>query len=154
MSPMRIEVSAEIAARPEEIYAILTDYPGGHNAILPKPYFKEMVVTQGGQGAGTHITVHMDVYGAKRTYHMIVSEPEPGRTLVEEDRDAGVLTTFTVEPAGTPERTRVTITTLSQTASGLAGLVEKLINPPVTRMIYRKELANLAELAQSKRSQT
>ncbi len=146
-----IEASAVMAGRPDEVYAILTDYSGGHNAILPKPYFKEMVITQGGQGAGTHITVHMEVYGAKRTLNMVVSEPEPGRKLVEEDQDAGVHTTFTVEADGAPDRTRVTITTRSKTAPGLAGLLDKLISPPVTRMIYRKELANLAARVQAQR---
>jgi hypothetical protein len=153
MSESRVEVATVIEARPEEVYAILTDYPGGHNAILPKPYFKEMIVTQGGQGAGTHITVHMEVYGAKRTLNMVVSEPEPGRILVEEDRAAGVHTTFTVEPDGAPDRTRVTITTRTQVASGLAGWLDKLISPSVTRMIYHKELANLAQFVQTKRAQ-
>ena len=151
MGDMQVEVAAVIDGRPDEIYAILADYVDGHPAILPKQFFADLAVTQGGQGAGTHVTVQMDVYGTKRTYHLVVSEPEPGRTLVEEDADAGVYTTFTVEPAAAPDQSRVTIATRSRVAPGLAGLMEKLISPFVTRRIYRAELTQLAQVVQARR---
>ncbi len=140
MSTIHVEVSAIIPARPETIYAILADYRVGHPAILPKPYFTALVLEQGGQGAGTVIQVHMSVMGARRRYHMTVSEPEPGRVLVETDAEAGVVTTFTVEPAGNGEQARVTIATDSPGGSAL----ERWITPVVTRRIYQKELAQLA----------
>ncbi len=98
MSTIHVEVSDVIKARPEQVYAVLSDYRTGHPAILPKPYFTSLTVDEGGQGAGTRIQVHMKVLGAERHYQFVIREPEPGRVLVESDEAAGVTTTFTVEP--------------------------------------------------------
>ena len=86
----------------------------------------------------------MEVMGIKQQYRMLVSEPEPGRVLVEEDAEAGVTTTFTVEPSIDGEGSLVTIATASRPSPGLMGVVERRINPPVARRIYQKELAQLA----------
>ena len=63
MRQIHAEASDVIDARPEEIYAVLSDYRVGHPAILPKPYFTELMVEQGGQGAGTVIRFGMNVMG-------------------------------------------------------------------------------------------
>jgi hypothetical protein len=143
-----VEVSEAIPAPAENVYAILADYREGHPAILPQPYFRELEVEQGGQGAGTIIRVAMEVMGVKRRYRMEVSEPEPGRVLVEHDPGAGVRTTFTVAPLDGGHRSLVTIATETKTAGGLQGLMERLINPSITRRIYRQELQQLAEYVQ------
>ena len=143
MGTIHTEASATIPALPETIYAVLSDYHVGHPAILPKPYFTALVIEQGGQGAGTVVQVHMTVMGAKRAYRMTVSEPNPGRVLVETDAEAGVVTTFTIEPVGS-DQSRVTITTDSRPSPGLGGFLEGWITPPITRRIYSKELAQLA----------
>lgn len=96
------------------------------------------------------IDVYMDVFGVKAFYHMIVTEPEPGRVLVEEDKSAGVITTFTSDPVNEGGQTRVTIATKAKTSPGLRGMIEKLMNPPIMRRIYREELHQLAEVVQSK----
>ena len=145
MSQIRIEVSAIIGASPADVYAVLSDYTVSHPAILPKPYFSKIVVEQGGQGAGSLIEVHMDVYGTKRVFRQVVSEPEPGRVLVETDAQAGVMTMFTVDPIEAGSQSQVTISTLGPVAPGFQGLVEKLFQPFVLRRIYRKELELLAE---------
>lgn len=85
----------------------------------------------------------MNVMGAKREYRMAVTEPQPGRLLMETDADSGVVPTFKVEPVNNGQQSRVTITTDSKPRSGFAGLMERLINPSVARRIYRKELAQL-----------
>jgi hypothetical protein len=143
MSRLHVEESAVINASAQAVYAVFSDYRVGHNAILPKPYFTDMIVVEGGKGAGTIIDVHMEVFGSKAFYHQIVSEPEPGRVLVETDQEQGVVTTFTVDPVEGGSKALVTIATEMPTKRGVAGLVEKLINPPVMRWIYRKELRNL-----------
>lgn len=150
MSQYSVEASEIIDAPPEKVYAVISDYHEGHPSILPSRYFTELTVEEGGQGAGTVITVHMDVFGTKVLYHMSVTEPEPGRVLVEEDKSAGVITTFTVDPINGGGRTRVTIATKAQTSPRLRGVIEKLINPPIIRRIYREELHQLAEVIQSK----
>lgn len=148
MSTIYVELSDVVPAPPEQVYGILADYREGHPAILPRPYFRELTVEQGGQGAGTVLRVQMEVMGVKQSYHLQVSEPEPGRILVEEDREAGVKTTFTVAPLNGGRRSLVTIATESRTAPGFRGLMERLINPPVTRRIYRQELQQLAGYVQ------
>lgn len=130
MSQNHVEVSEMIDACPEEIYAVLSDYQEAHPAILPKPYFAEVTEEQGGKGAGTILRVRMKVMGVERTYHLLVSEPEPGRVLAETDADAGLVTTFTVEPLNEGEQSRVTITTDTKASPGIMGFMERLMNPP------------------------
>jgi DNA-directed RNA polymerase subunit H (RpoH/RPB5) len=145
MNQIHVEVSEVIEARPEEIYAILADYRVGHPAILPKPYFTDLVVKEGGQGAGTIVRVGMKVMGKAFAYQQVISEPDPGRVLMEEDAAAGVTTTFTVEPLDGSSRSRVTIATDAAVSPGATGWLERVFNPPVMRRIYQQELQQLAE---------
>ena len=145
MTRLHAEASALIAATPEEVYGIFVDYLHHHPAILPKQYFPKIEVEQGGHGAGTVFTVWTRALGVERIYHMVVSEPEPGRLLMEDDPKAGVTTTFKVVPGPQSQQTEVTIATDWQAQSGLGGLGEKLITPPVMRRIFRQELKNLGE---------
>lgn len=149
MSSYYVEESAVIDAPPQRVYDILADYQEGHPSILPQQYFKRLDVLQGGRGEGTKIYVVMNALGTTAEYTMTVSEPQPGRVLQEEDQDAGVLTTFTVDPLDDGARSRVTIATEARTAPGLRGQLEKLITPPISRRIYRQELQQLAQVAQS-----
>jgi hypothetical protein len=153
VSSYEVEVSAMIPARPEQVYAVLADYHTGHPAILPEPYFEELSVVEGGTGAGAIAEVQMNVYGAKRDFRLTVTEPEPGRVLVEADPAAGLVTTFTVDPVDDWEQARVTIHTAAETRPGLAGLLERLFNPGVTRRIYRAELERLAAYVTAERAE-
>ena len=144
MSKIVVEASDVIPAPADKIYAVLADYHEGHPAILPQPYFHELVVEEGGRGAGTVIRVRMEVLGAEQRYRLHVSEPEPGRVLIERDPDLDVATTFTVAPLNGGSRSLVTIATESRPSPGLRGLLERIVNPPVTRRIYKEELKNLA----------
>lgn len=147
---IHVEVTEVIAARPDKVYGILRDYHTGHPSILPKPYFTYLTVEKGGVGAGTELRVGMAVFGVKKDYNLVVTEPQPGRVLKEEDSEQGVVTHFTVEPVGNGEQSRVTIATDSRSAAGFAGVMERLINPPVSRRIYKQELKNLAGAASQK----
>ncbi len=140
MNQYVVSVSRVINAPATAVYAVFADYHHSHAAVLPWPYFTEIIVEKGGIGAGTEITVKMHVFGAKVTYHMVVTEPEPGRVLQEEDKAAGVLTTFTVDPVNSGQAARVTIHTQARTAPGVRGFIEKLITPPISRKIFNEEL--------------
>ncbi len=144
MSAIHIEVSDIIDATPQQVYAVISDYRQGHPAILPKPYFEDLIVEQGGQGEGTIALTKMNVMGVKRTFRMVVTEPEPGRVLREVDEQAGVDTRFVIEPLNNGQKSRITIITDSKTSAGFAGLMERLMNPPITRRIYKQELQQLA----------
>ncbi len=147
---IHVEASKVIDASPATIYAIISDYQVGHPAILPKQYFRELTVEQGGQGAGTVVLARMAVMGVKKTYHLTISEPEPGRVLVETDEQAGVVTAFTVEPLDGGSQARVTITSDTKPSPGIQGFMEKLMNPPISRRIYAQELQQLADYVKGK----
>jgi hypothetical protein len=148
MNTAIIEESGFIKAKPADVYNVLADYRVGHNAVLPKPYFVRMEVTEGGFGAGTAITVDMEVYGVKRTMRMRVTEPEKGHILEETDVDTGTQTHFIFDAVD--GGTRLTIHTKMNFADGFRGFLEKLTTPAITRGIYKKELQNIAEYTEAK----
>jgi hypothetical protein len=141
MSMIKVEASEVVSGQPEAVYATLADYEVGHPAILPKPYFQSLIVQKGGQGAGTEFELVMKVMGVERTSHQAVSEPEPGRVLVETGIDINLQTTFTLEPVA--GKTRITIHTEFEAEPGIMGFIGKLMSPPMLRKIYRQELQNL-----------
>jgi hypothetical protein len=144
MNTIKIEYSAVLQARPETIWQVITDYQNAHRAILPKPYFKDMVVEQGGIGAGTIIHTTMTVWGQHYSFHQLVSEPEPGRVLVETDMATGQYSSFTLDALNGGQQTRVTITSVFPREAGIQGWLQSLMQPAITRHIYKKELQNLA----------
>lgn len=150
MGNVRAAESAVINARPEMIYTILADYRNEHPRILPQQYFKELEIERGGHGAGTVFRARTRAFGAEVNLHMEVSEPEPGHVLVETDRDAGVVTTFTVSPVDGGRRAKLEIATEWAAKAGLRGAMERLLNPLITGRMYRAELQQLAAYVTSK----
>ena len=144
MSMLHVVVSAVVDASAEAVYDVFSDYEVAHKAILPKPYFEDMVILAGGRGEGTVVDVYMKVLGVKKTYHLTVTEPKPGRLLVETDYNTGERTHFIMEPLANGRQTRVTLDSKFNTSPGFAGSIERMITGPITRYIYKKELANLA----------
>ncbi len=140
MATVHTEVSGVIDAPPATIYAVLADYRHSHPQILPKPYFTDLIVEQGGQGAGTVFRTQVVVMGVKTDYHMVVSEPQPGRVLAELDEKLGVFTTFTVDPHAGGTQSRLTIATDWTPKSGVIGWIEKMTTPGVMRKIYAEQL--------------
>jgi hypothetical protein len=147
LSLLRIEVSETINADPADVYAILADYRVSRHAILPKPYFSKLILDQGGHGAGTIVEAYLEAFGMKRCFRQLVSEPEPGRTLVETDDRTGSTTTFTVDPFNDGHQSRVTVTIIARTYPGLTGLLERFFLPIVFRRAYGDSLELLAEYA-------
>jgi hypothetical protein len=142
-----ITASAVIPARRERVYALIANYHDGHPRIVPKQ-FSGLVVEQGGTGAGTVIRFQMSTFGRKQTFRAAVTEPEPGRVLVETDLDAnGAVTTFTVDQGPAPADSRVTISTELKVRSGFLGMIEKSLSTLLLRPMYVRELENLARVA-------
>jgi len=126
---------------------LLANYRDGHARILPRQ-FSGLVVEQGGIGAGTLIRFEMSVLGKKQTFRANITEPEPGRVLVETYLDSNdAVTTFTVDPGTAPADSRVTISTELPVRSGVSGWIERKVSTLMLRPIYRKELENLARVA-------
>ncbi|HKP75931.1 MAG TPA: SRPBCC family protein [Longimicrobiaceae bacterium] len=146
MIPHTVSASAEIDAPAERLYGIVADYRVAHPRIIPKPPFVSLEVEEGGYGAGTVIRCSMRIAGMTTAFRAKVSEPEPGRVLVETDLAGGPVTTFTAEPLG-PGRARVTISTLLQRGGKLAGPLERWLFVRFLRKVYREELRLLARVA-------
>jgi hypothetical protein len=147
---MKITASAErrVDAHPGRVYGYIADFRNHHPNILP-PAFGELVVEQGGVGAGTVHRFTLTLGGRTSTARVRVDEPEPGRVLTETETDStrDMFTRFTVDP-GPNATSRVRIDTTWQ-ASGLRGLVERIVAPRMLRRLYDEELALLDRYARN-----
>lgn len=141
MSAVRAAASRFIGCPPERAYRCLADYAGCHSRILP-PAFDGLTVEEGGVGAGTVFSSALTVLGRRRAFRAQVSEPEPGRVLVETIPVTFTITTFTVDPA--PGGCRVTIETMFPQRPGI-GWIEQLLAPRLLRGIFAGELARLEQ---------
>jgi Polyketide cyclase / dehydrase and lipid transport len=149
MNTVQTEASALIDAKPEQVYAVLSDYQTHHANILPKQYFTHYEVESGGQGAGTVFRATVTVMGVQSHFHMAVSEPQPGQVIAESDLENGTVTTFMLMPAQGGAQTQVTISTAWTPKPGIAGWLERLFNPMTLRQIYNTELAQLNSYVRS-----
>jgi len=147
----RVHASALVRAPARRVYAILADYRDAHPRILPRRYFRALEVERGGVGAGTVFRLTMRVLGRTETSRAEVTEPEPGRVLMEAVVGGGPVTTFTVTPAGAQGReSQVTISTELPTRAGpLLAPLERLVTGLVLRRVYAEELAMLAAYAEA-----
>ena len=155
MAQIHTQATAILAARPEDVYAIIADYHRGHREILPHTRLGglyDLHVEQGGYGAGTVISFKSRLLGAEQVLHQRVSEPEPGRMLVEQaiDSPQNETTTFTIDPADEGQRSRITIATTMNASPGLRGAIERTATLLLMRGIYRQELKLLEVVAQKR----
>ncbi|MFQ6030742.1 MAG: SRPBCC family protein, partial [Dehalococcoidia bacterium] len=89
MGLIRVQSSAVMDAPTSAVYEVLADYQDSHPAILPRKHFIDMTVEEGGRGAGTVIRLRMKLMGRERSSRMTVTEPDPGKVLMEADAEAG-----------------------------------------------------------------
>lgn len=150
MNTYRAVATAVIKVPAAQVYGIIADYYNGHPYILPHPYFSNLEVEQGGIGAGTHIRFNMSVMGQTRVVKGVVTEPEPGRVLVESYPADHIVTTFTVIPIEQGHYAQVTFTTEGPTRGGLAGAIERMMTVMLLKHIYRKELKLLTQVAEER----
>jgi hypothetical protein len=138
MGALLVQVSASVPAPAQRVYAIIADYRRSHPSILPPQYFDDLVVEEGGVGAGTRISFTMNAYGSRTRSRARVTEPEPGRVLVETVEGSGIVTRFTVEPTA-GDTSRVTIET-TYPLRGVRGWFERLVVPGFLKKVYAAEL--------------
>jgi hypothetical protein len=144
MATQKFSVSKLIDSPPQIIYSIIADYNIGHPGILPKPPFVSLEVKKGGVGAGTEMKVKMKMFGKVQSYNAVVTEPEPGKTLVE-TTDTGYITTFSVESKNNGKSSLVTFTTELVINSVLPRKIEFWVTSKLLQPVYKRELDNLAE---------
>jgi uncharacterized protein YndB with AHSA1/START domain len=144
----RISASALIAAPPERVYAVIANYRDGHPRILPRPPLESLTVEEGGIGAGTVITFDMRLMGQLQHRQAAVTEPEPGRVLVETDLRSGAVTTFTVDRRARGREALTTITTEVDVPRGLLGRLQAWVLTRLLQPVTTRELDQLAEVVQ------
>ena len=144
---MKTNFSAErvVDAPADVVYRCLADYTHHHRpgGFLP-PAFSNQEVLSGGIGDGTVIRLNVSLAGRTNTMTARISEPEPGRMLVEDGEH--VQTTFTVQPEA--DKSRVRFDTVLD-AGGLAGLMNKFFAARLLRPVYTDELERLERYAQT-----
>jgi hypothetical protein len=146
-----ISASRRIPAAPGTIYGIIADYHDGHRRIVSPKAFRWLAVEKGGVGAGTEIRFAMRVFGSERVARAVVTEPEPGRVLVESYPESGDVTTFRVDPESSHGGATVTIATALQVRGGLAGRIQGFLAERFLRPLYVEELDRLADVAEGGR---
>ena len=144
-----VTATADVNAPPAKVYAILADYRDGHPHILPRPPFGELESEQGGQGAGTVVRFQMRVLGRSQLFRGAVTEPEPGRVLVETYDGTGTVTSFIVDPVDSGRRSRVTISTELDSPRGPLGALQRWLMTRILKPVYVRELAQLDAFASS-----
>ncbi|GLV53784.1 polyketide cyclase [Dictyobacter sp. S3.2.2.5] len=147
MAQNHYETVALIPAPPAAVYAILADYRRGHMKIMPRQYIRQFEVESGGQGAGTVIRYRVHAYGIERAARAVVSEPEPGRMLVERETTSSLVTMFAVTPAMGGEQTHVQLTAHWEPAPTLWGRLQQALYPAILKNVFTQELNALARYA-------
>ena len=150
-TPFTVQASAEIDAPAATVYRLVADYRDGHTRIVPPRYFSDLRVESGsGWGAGTVITYRMRTLGTTTDARATVTEPEPGRVLVETDPGNQTVTTFVVDSLG-DARSRLTISTALPTHSGIRGWLERSFIRSYLARVYAAELGLVAKEATGRR---
>jgi|SRR5215207_8916163 len=144
---MRARVSAQrlIDAPADVLYHCLADYVEHHrpDGFLP-PAFSDLEILRGGVGAGTEIRWVINAGSRRRTVTATVTEPVPGRRLVE--TGSRIETTFMVEPTvrGTWVRFDTTIDD-----RGLQGVLTRLFAARIFEPVFEDELRRLEDYARA-----
>jgi ribosome-associated toxin RatA of RatAB toxin-antitoxin module len=143
MKTKHVEVSHVFNATPQELYAIISDFKKGLPSILPKKYFTGWKVEKGGNGAGTIVNVKMTFFGKDQHFRLAVTEPKPGRELVETDTDTGKYTRFTFKPLDDGKRCEITIDSKIPVQNGLLSYFKSLMVANMSKGLYKSELLAL-----------
>jgi uncharacterized protein YndB with AHSA1/START domain len=139
---IRVDAERTIPAPAEQVYQLLADYREGRPRVLPANY-QDWTVEQGGRGAGTVVSYRFRATRRRvRPMTVEVSEPAPGRTLVERDRRSSLVNTWTLTPVA--GGTAVRVATQWQGGGGIGGFFERTFAPLGLRRIHQELLERLA----------
>jgi hypothetical protein len=145
MTQLMVHSERLLSAPADLVDHLFADFVNHHPRFLP-PQFTQVQVLKGGYGAGTGYTFTSLFGGNARGFRMRVSEPEPGRVLVENDTRSPLVTTITVNPQGVGSR--VILETVWESSGGLMGLLESWFAPGMMRRMYEDEFNRLERYAQ------
>ncbi len=143
MSTYTFSAERTIASPADRVFRILADYRNHHPRILP-PSIHDLTVEEGGTGEGTVIRYSLRLLGRDQATRASVTEPEPGRVLVETILDRDFVTAFTVDPAGAECHVRIES---RANTPGVQGIIERLTVPRMLKPMYERELENIDRYA-------
>jgi len=135
-----IAATRSIPAPAEAVYRVFADYREAHPRVLPPRFFSGLKVEEGGYGAGTVVLVEGRFAGRTRVIRGVVSEPEPGRLLVESYPAEQTVTSFRVTPEPGNGGSRVTISTVMNRRRGIVGWIEARVVRRLLERVYDEEL--------------
>ena len=92
----------------------------------------------------------MTLLGRTSTCHSLITEPEPGRVMVETETISKTVTTFTVDPGAVSGRSRVTIACAFQGRYGIFGVIERWVVTRLMTPVLAEEIRLLEEYAGTK----
>jgi hypothetical protein len=144
---IHVDVERTIPATRDRVHAIVADYVGGRPQILPSANYLDYKVLQGGRGAGTLVSYRLKAGGRERPYEVEVTEPSPGATLVERDRNSSLVTNWTLTPTSDGASTDVKLSTSWEGGEGIGGFFERTFAPRGLRRIQEEMLSRLAARA-------
>jgi len=143
MATLTSSAESTIDAPADIVLDVLRDFDGRHRRILP-PAFSDLVIEEGGHGAGTVTHFTFTIGGRSMPTRTRVTEPEPG--VIEETVDGrDMVTRFEIRPEGAASRAR--ISTRWESTGGVSGVLERLFLPRMLRDVYRDELVRLDAVA-------
>jgi hypothetical protein len=152
VSKYRVTVTRRIAVPARIAYNIIADYRDGHGHISPPNVFSNLVVEEGGFGAGTRICFDVRAFGSTKRHRAHIAEPQPGRVLVETETNDEFVTTFSVIPTADGKSCDVTIDTMATSRDGFLGKIEQTMAKPFLRRLYTAELERLETVAKKRAS--
>jgi hypothetical protein len=120
MGHIYVQAEEVVAAKPEQIWAFLTDYRNKRPQILTAN-FLNYAVEKKGNGAGTVISYRLRAARRERPYRMLVTEPSKGKVLRESDQGSSLVTTWTLIPGANSQQTRVQLSSDWEGGSGIGG---------------------------------
>jgi hypothetical protein len=144
---IEVNLGRTIPATSDRVHALVADYVDERPRILPPANYLDYKVLQGGRGAGTLFSYRLKAAGRERPYEVEVTEPTPGATLVERDRNSSLVTNWTLTPASDGASTEVRLSTSWEGGEGIGGFFERTFAPRGLRRIQEEMLTRLAARA-------
>ncbi len=150
---MRVEVSREVAAPAERVWAIIIDLAGSP-AVISAIDKVEVLAGPEPLGVGTRWRETRTMMGKSATEEMWVTAVDPGKsyTVAAESAGAAYESTFHVTPSGAAAST-LTLSfegrPQSTSKKVLSATVGRLMGP-ATRKALAKDLADIAAAAESR----
>ena len=141
MAEIRVEVTREIAAPPDRVFACIADF-ARRPEWLPDGY-SDFGVEQDKGSPSTVIRYKLKVGPRERSYQMRTSQPTPGSILVEDDTNSSLVKTWTVTARGNSSQVSVA-TRWDSNSKGIGGIMERTFAPRGLRKLYDEELTSLA----------